>query len=80
MVKVDVFLEDIRLAVGVDSQVEVFLKYRNFPFVLEPHGERIDVFSKGEILGSYENFDDMAKSFMIDGKSFLERITDIEYD
>lgn len=74
------FLEDIKSAVGVDSQMEVFLRYKDLPFMLEPHGEQLDVCSKGEVLGSYKNFDDMAKNFMIDGKSFVERINEIEYD
>ena len=74
------FLEDIRLAVGVDSQREVFLKYKDFCFMLEPHGEEVYVRSKGEILGRYENFDEMIHSFMLDGKPFIERIAQIEED
>ena len=80
MDKVNEFLEDIKQAVGVDSQMEVFLRYKEFPFMLEPHGEQIDVRSKGEVLGCYDNFDDMAKNFMLDGKTFIERIDEIEYD
>ena len=74
------FLEDIKQAVGVDSQKEVFLRYKEFSFFLEPHGERIDVCGKGAVLSSYDNFDDMANNFMIDGKPFIERIGEIEYD
>lgn len=80
MDKVNGFLEDIKQAVGVDSQMEVFLRYKEFPFMLEPHGGQIDVRSKGEVLGHYKNFDDMAKNFMLDGKPFLARIDEIEYD
>ena len=74
------FFEDIKQAVGVDSQVEVFLKYKDFLFMLEPHGEEINVCSKGELLGRYKNFDDMAKNFMLDGKPFIERVSEIEYN
>ena len=74
------FLKDIRLAVGVDSQREVFLKYKDFCFILEPHGEEIYVRSKGEILGCYRNFDEMINSFMLDGKPFIERISEISED
>ena len=80
MDKVNEFLEDIKGAVGVDSQMEVFLKYKEFPFVLEPHGEQIDVCSKGEVLGHYKDFADMVNNFMIDGKPFIEQIDEIEYD
>ena len=80
MDKVNGFLEDIKQAVGVDSQMEVFLRYKEFPFMLEPHGEQINVCSKGEVLGRYDNFDDMAKNFMLDGKPFLAHIDEIEYD
>lgn len=80
MDKVNEFLEDIKVAVGIDSQMEVFLRYKEFPFMLEPHGEQIDVCSKGAVLGSYDDFDDMANNFIIDGKPFIERISEIEYD
>lgn len=74
------FLEDIRIAVGVDSQREVFLKYKDFYFMLEPHGEEIYVRSNGELLGVYKNFDEMMYSFILDGKPFIERISQIEED
>lgn len=80
MEKMNDFFENIKKAVGIDSQMEVFLKYKEFPFVLEPHGEQIDVCSKGKILGTYDNFDVMANNFIIDGKPFIELIDEIEYD
>lgn len=73
------FIEDIKKAVGIDSQVEVFLKYKNFSFLLEPHGVEICVYSNGELLGRYKDFDNMAKNFLIEGKSFIDCISEIEY-
>ena len=80
MDKMNEFIETIKQAVGLDSQMEVFLRYKEFPFVLEPHGEQLDVCSKGVVLGSYDSFDDMANNFIIDEKPFIERIDEIEYD
>lgn len=74
------FLNSIKSAVGIDSQREVFLKYNDFYFFLEPHGEEIAVRSKGLLLGYYKNFDEMVNSFIIDGKPFIERISEIEYE
>ena len=74
------FLGNIHIAVGIDSQSEVFLKYKDFPFFLEPHGRKIEVYSRGECLGIYQDIDDLFLNFMIDGKPFIERIADIDYD
>ena len=37
------FLNDIRDAIAIDSQREVFLRCKDFRFFLEPHGEEIFV-------------------------------------
>ena len=74
------FLEDIRIALGVDSQSEVFLKYKDFPILLEPHGKEFQVWSRGKQLGVYETVDDMFLNFKIAGKLFIEQVQDIEYD
>ena len=44
------------------------------------YGEQVEVFSNGEILGVYKTIDDLHLNFLIDGKSFIERISEIEYD
>lgn len=73
-------LEEICEDVGLNSQSEVFLKYKSFYFFLEPHGEEIEVFSDKNSIGVYKNFDDFLLNFKIDGKSFIELISEIEYD
>ena len=74
------FLEMIKAAVGVDSQMEVFLKYRDFSFMLEPHGEQVDVRSSGKLLGSYKSFEEMVNSFEINGEPFIKCVDEIEFD
>ena len=74
------FLEYIKAAVGVDSQCEVFLKYKDFFFMFEPHGEEVEIFSGDKSLGKYKNIEDLFLNFMVDGKSFIERIKDIYYE
>ena len=74
------FLETIREDLSLTSQSEVFLKHKNFCFMLEPHGEEIEVLSDDKSLGLYKNIDDLLLNFLIDGKPFIERISEIEYD
>lgn len=73
------FLEDIRSALGEDSQNEVFLKCGVFPILLEPHGKEVCVKSKGETLAFFNSVDDMFLNFKIDEKPFIERVGEIEY-
>ena len=74
------FLQTIIEDLSLDSQSEVFLKYKDFCFLLEPHGEKVEVFSNGQTLGVYQTIDDLFLNFLIDGKSFIERISELEYD
>ena len=64
----------------MDSQSEVFLKCNDFCFLLEPHGDEVEVFSNEETLGVYKTIDDFLLNFLIDGKPFIEKISEIEYD
>lgn len=73
------FLEDIRLALGEDSQSEVFLRCGVFPILLEPHGREVHVKSRGETLAIFNSVDDMFLNFKIDGTPFIEKISEIEY-
>lgn len=73
-------LKDIQQALDVDSQCEVFLRYKDFLFFLEPHGKKIEVKSCGKVLGRYNSFEEMINNFTLEGKSFVERISEIEYE
>ena len=74
------FLETIIEDLSLNSQSEVFLKYKDFCFLLEPHGEKVEIFSNGQTLGVYKNVNDLFLNFLIDEKPFIERIAELEYD
>ena len=74
------FLEEIRLALSEDYQNEVLLKYKDIPLLLEPHGKEVQVWSKEKQLGVYETVDDMLLKLVLDGKAFIERIAEIDYE
>ena len=74
------FVKDIRDATGEDSQCEVFIRYKNLPLLLEPHGAEINVYTHSVLLGSFETFDKMLLNFKLDGKAFIDCIPDVEYD
>ena len=40
----------------VGGQNEIVLRYKEVSFVLEPHGEGIEIYAYGEVLGTYKKF------------------------
>ncbi len=74
------FVQDICDAVAVDSQCEVFLKYVELPLLLEPHGEEIQVWSQGVMLGRFETIDDLLLNFKLNDKPFILCTVDMDYD
>ena len=74
------FLNDIRDAIAIDSQREVFLRCKDFRFFLEPHGEEIFVRQDDKILKKYKNFDEFLSDFKINDVLFVSLLSEIEYD
>ena len=74
------FLLEIKGALDIHSQREVFLKYENTFIMLEPHGEEIVVKINGLEVSSFSNFEKMLTEFILDGKPFIERISEIDYE
>ena len=74
------FLLDIKTSLDTDSQCEVFLKYKDIYILLEPHGPNIVVYVNGKEIAKYLTFDEMIYQFILDGKPFIERISEIEYE
>ncbi len=74
------FLLDIKSTLDVNSQCEVFLRYNNIFIMLEPHGEKISVYINGEFIDTYLSFDDMVVNFLVEGKPFIEKISEIDYE
>jgi len=63
----------------INGQSEIILTYKDKSFVLEPHGKAVQVYAYGEILGDYENFDDLLLNHKIDGKPLIELVKELEY-
>ena len=63
----------------INGQSEIILTYKDKSFVLEPHGKAVQVYAYGEILGDYENFDDLLLNHKIDGKPVIELVKELEY-
>ena len=72
------YLADLRE--GIINQNELDLTFRGFKFGIEPSGESVSVWGKNELLAEYDSFDDMLENFLLDGKPFIEQISEIEYD
>ena len=62
------------------NKYELDLTFRGFKFGIEPSGESVSVWGKNELLAEYDSFDDMLENFLLDGKPFIEQISEIEYD
>ena len=63
----------------INGQSEIVLEYKGKSFVLEPHGKSVIVYAYGEILGNYENFDELLLKHKINGMPLIELVNDIEY-
>lgn len=74
------FLTEIRETLSPNCQNEVFLKFKDFPFYLEPRGDEIYVFNNNTLLYLAKNFSDLIYNFYLEGKPFIEQIEFIEYD
>ena len=71
------FVKDIKQ--DIKNQNEIILEYMGKSFVLEPHGNAVQVYAYGEILGNYESIDDLFLNHKIDGKSLIELVKNLEY-
>ena len=74
------FVEEIAGALSTDCQCEVFLKYGELPLLLEPHGEKIEVWSHGVMLARCINIDDLFLNFKLNEKPFVLCTVDMEFD
>ena len=64
----------------INGQSEIILDYKGQTFVLEPHGQAVQVVSVAdEIAGKFANFDDLLLNYKIDGKPLIELVKDLEY-
>ena len=73
------FLEDLRIDLE-DSQMPVVLKCGNYSFLIEPGNGGAEVWRFGALIEEFKSIDDLFLNFLIDGKPFIERIAELEYD
>ena len=73
------FLEDLRIDLE-NSQVPVELKCGDYSFLIEPGNGGAEVWRFGVMIGEFKTIDDLLLNFFIDGKPFIERIPELEYD
>ena len=71
------FLEQIKC--DCENLNEVILQYNSKSFVIDPHGEKIEVYAYGETLGFYENFDDLILNHKIDGMPLIALIKQLDF-
>ena len=72
------FLEDL---IGeLNSQSPVNLIFRDYGFQIDPCGGGAEVWHLGEMVGKFETIEDLFFNFQLDGKPFIERISEIEYE
>ena len=64
----------------INGQSEIILEYKGKSFVLEPHGEAVQVVvAVDTVVGDYESFDDLLLNYKIDGKPLIELVKELEY-
>ena len=73
------FLEEIRLALSDNYLNEVHLVYKEKYLAIEPINSKIVVFFEGEE-HVFDNVDEVFFNFVLDGKSFIERVAEIDYE
>ena len=63
----------------LNDKNEITMSYKNFEFVVDPHGDKIEVYSNGENIGFYLNIDDFLLNHKIDGKALIDICEDVDY-
>ena len=74
------FLEDLICDI-VDSQMSVTLIFDNkYSFQIDPCGNEFEVWRLGKKINTFKDLDDLLYNFILDGKPFIEQLSQIVYD
>ena len=73
------FLEEIRSALSADFLNEVHLLYKDKHLSIEPTEGRIIVFYLGQSY-EFETIDEVFLNFFLDGKPFIEKVSELDYE
>ena len=72
-----IFVDDIVSI--LDNKNEITMSYKDFEFVVDPHGNNIEIYSNGETIAFYSDAIDFLSNYKIDGKTIVELYADIDY-
>ena len=63
----------------LDNKNEITMTYQDLEFVVDPHGDKIEVYSNGETLSYYSNALEFLFNHRIKEKTVIELCSDIDY-
>ena len=63
----------------IHDQTPVVLACNDFSFQVEPYGNRLEVWRLGSMINRFDNIEELFLNFKINGKPFIEVVSDIEY-
>lgn len=72
-----IFLKDI-ISI-LDNKNEITMSYGDIEFVVDPHGNNIEVYSNGETIAFYSDATDFLFNHKINEKSVIELSSKIDY-
>ena len=72
-----IFVKDIVSI--LDNKNEITMSYKDIEFVVDPHGNNIEIYSNGKTIAFYSDSNDFLLNHKIDGKAIMELYADIDY-
>ena len=73
------FIQDLYEELAI-SQSPVCLSCRGYRFQIDPCGGGAEIWHLGQMVGFFKTIDDLFLHFQIDGKPFIEQVSDIYYE
>ena len=64
----------------VEEQSPVCLSCNGYGFQIDPCGKGAEIWHLGEKVGVFNSIDELFLQFEIDGKTFIERLSDMDYE
>ena len=72
-----IFVDDI--VATLNNKNEITMTYKGFEFVVDPHGDNIEIYSNGKTIAFYADAIDFLLNYKFDGKSIVELYAEIDY-
>ena len=71
------FVDDIIST--LDNKNEITMRNEGFEFVVDPHGNNIEIYSNGKTVAFYLDAIDFLLNYKINGRAIVELYEDIDY-